>query len=83
MKAIRYTAPALKQLRKIPSADAKRIVAKVEQLASNPSALANQVKKLQGVDAMRLRVGDYRIIYTDDGLILLVLKLGQRGSVYD
>jgi mRNA interferase RelE/StbE len=82
MKAIRYTAPALKQLRKIPTADAKRIVAKVEQLAKAPATLANQVKKLQGVDAMRLRVGDYRVIFTDDGLVLLVLKVGQRGSVY-
>lgn len=83
MKTIRYTAPAQKQLRKLPSVDAKRIVAKVAQLASNPAALANQVKKLQGIDAMRLRVGDYRVIYTDDGTILMVLKVGQRGSVYD
>nr|WP_298689544.1 type II toxin-antitoxin system RelE/ParE family toxin [uncultured Dongia sp.] len=83
MKAIRYSTPALKQLRKIPAADAKRIVAKVEQLVSGPAALANQVKKLQGVDAMRLRVGNYRVIYTDVGLVLLVLKVRRRGSVYE
>jgi mRNA interferase RelE/StbE len=83
MKEVRYAALALKQLRKLPTADAKRILAKVDLLATNPAALTNQIKKLQGVDALRLRVGDYRVIYTDDGVVLLVIKVGQRGGVYD
>jgi mRNA interferase RelE/StbE len=42
------------------------------------------VKKLEGEkDLYRLRVGDYRIIYTirDRELIVLVLKVGHRREV--
>jgi mRNA interferase RelE/StbE len=83
MRTIRYTDPALKQLRAMGSVMAKRIMAKMDQLAADPSALANQVIRLQGSDALRLRAADYRVIFTDDGLVLLVLKIGHRSDVYD
>lgn len=40
--------------------------------------------KLSGQDAYRVRVGDYRIIYTieDDKLIVLVIDVGHRRDVY-
>jgi mRNA-degrading endonuclease RelE of RelBE toxin-antitoxin system len=31
---------------------------------------------------MRLRVGDWRVIYTADLVVLLVLKVAPRGSAY-
>ena len=43
------------------------------------------VKKLSGtIDDYRLRVGDYRIIYTikNDELIILITKVANRGQVY-
>lgn len=83
MKDVRCTAKALKQLRSIPSPVAKRIREKVLQLAADPAAQANNVKRLQGSEAYRLRVGDYRVIFTDDGLILTVTKIGPRGDVYE
>jgi mRNA interferase RelE/StbE len=58
------------------------IGAKLAQLATDPTSLANQIKRLQGARSLRLRVGDYRIIFTDDGLILEILKVGSRGSIY-
>jgi mRNA interferase RelE/StbE len=83
MRTIRYTDPALKQLRAIGSVMAKRIMAKMDQLAADPTALTNQVIRLQGSDALRFRVGAYRVVFTDDGLVLLVLKVGHRSDVYD
>jgi mRNA interferase RelE/StbE len=40
--------------------------------------------KMQGEDAYRVRVGDYRIIYTiqDEKLIVLVVDVGHRRDVY-
>jgi len=58
------------------------IEAKLDLLATEPAALANQIKRLKGVSALRLRVGDYRIVFTDDGLVLDILKVGTRGGIY-
>ena len=43
-------------------------------------------KKLEGKRSYyRIRVGDYRVIYTiNDGILrVLVVEVGHRGSVYD
>ena len=39
---------------------------------------------MQDVDAFRVRIGDYRVIYeiNDDELDLIVIKIGARGDVY-
>lgn len=62
----------------------RRIRLKVDLLASDPGSLANNVKALKGgAGLMRLRVGDWRVIYTEDLIVLLVLKIAARGSAYD
>jgi len=43
------------------------------------------VKKIKGYkDLFRLRVGDYRVIFTinDKDLIIIVLTIGNRGEIY-
>jgi len=83
MKAINYTRAAQKQLRNIDVQAARLIRTKIEQYAADPKSLANQVKALKGVDALRLRVGDYRVIFTEDGVVLLVLRIGHRRDIYE
>ena len=56
-------------------------MAKVEQFAADPASLANNVKALSGREAIRLRVGDWRVIM-EDGVVLAVLEIGPRGGVY-
>ena len=81
---IRYSKTALKALTKLPSNTAQLIRGKIRQYAADPTSLANNVKKLQGrEDEYRLRVGDWRVIFTQDGVIMNVLKVGSRGSVYE
>lgn len=72
----------VKQLKKVDNKQAKRILVKIQQLADNPMPLAS--KQLKGVEARRLRIGDYRVIYkVEDGqLIVLVLAVGHRKDVY-
>lgn len=82
MKVI-YTSTALKQLSGIARKPAQLILAKVDQYAADPASLANQVKKLKGTNTLRLRVGSYRVIFTEDGVVLMVLKAGHRSDIYD
>jgi mRNA interferase RelE/StbE len=83
MKAISYTRQALKALRRMPADMAQRIITKIEQYAEEPESQANNVKALKGREGIRLRVGDWRIIMNDDGVVLAVLEIGPRGSVYE
>lgn len=75
--------PALKQLRALPRETARRIAAKIDSSASDPRP--HGVEKLEGTDDQyRVRVSDFRIIYTiqDKRLLVLVLRIGDRKDVY-
>jgi mRNA interferase RelE/StbE len=32
---------------------------------------------------MRLRVGDWRVVFTEDGHVLAVIRIAPRGGVYE
>lgn len=66
----------------MPENTSKLIRAKVEQYAADPASLANNVKALRGRTGVRLQVGDWRVIM-DDGIVLAVLEIGPRDSVYE
>ena len=67
----------------MPADTAQRIIAKIEQYAEKPGSQANNVTALKGREGIRLRVGDWRVIMNDDGVVLAVLEIGPRGSVYE
>jgi mRNA interferase RelE/StbE len=83
VRRVTFTSTASRQLAKLDRTQAKRIMGKLDRYAADPASLANQVKALSGSEALRLRVGDYRVIFTDSGLVLLILKVGHRREVYD
>jgi mRNA interferase RelE/StbE len=84
MKNISYSRDAIKSLTRMPANTAKLIRSKIEQYAANPASLANNVKALKGAPGIyRLRVGDWRIVFNEDGQVLSVIKIAARGSVYD
>ncbi len=82
---VEYSKEALKTLRRLARNVALNIQQKVGQLAADPQSMAANIKKLQGREGYRLRVGDYRVIYTLDGekLVIVVLQIGSRGDIYD
>jgi len=82
MKTVAYTKGALKTLRGMPANVATLVTSKIDQYASHPSVLANQVTKLQGRSGYRLRVGDWRVIFTEDGTAVSIVTIGPRGSIY-
>lgn len=73
-----------KRLAGLPLNWQKRIVDKIREIAKDPYAPNNNLKKLQGRSGYRLRVGDWRIIYElqNDILVMLVLEIDSRGGIY-
>ena len=64
----------------LPANEKRRIVSAIELLPNG-----EDIKKLKGYsDLLRLRVGDYRIIYSIDNgqLIIYVIDIGNRGEIY-
>jgi mRNA interferase RelE/StbE len=83
MKPVVYLKSAAKELMKLNAAERERVGAKIKQYAAEPETLANQIKTLKGVAALRLRVGDYRMIFRNEPDRIVILKLGHRRDVYD
>jgi len=71
-----------KDLKPIPKADVKRILARINALAFDPRAKG--CEKLSGQERYRVRQGVYRIIYeiVDDTLVITVVKIGHRREIY-
>jgi mRNA interferase RelE/StbE len=81
--AVELSKRAAKELRKLDRPVQARIVAALALLGENPRPAT--VKALVGSPGyLRVRVGDYRIVYTinEGKLLVLVLALGHRGAIY-
>jgi len=77
------TKSAQKDIRKLPKPEINRIDKKIKSLRIIPRPFG--CEKLKGSkSSYRIRVGDYRIIYTiyDKKLIISVIKVGHRRDIY-
>lgn len=74
---------AARALRKLDPGVRQRIRGVIALLANDPRPPS--ARALQGRPGLRVRVGDYRVIYTvaDDVLLVVVVTLGHRREVYD
>ena len=82
MKTVRYSVDALRGLRRHGNV-AVRLRKAIETYAAGEGAHANNVTRLVGSNANRLRVGDWRIIFEETTGEIIVTKLGPRGDVYE
>ncbi len=73
---------AEKELDALPAPIRERIVRKLLKLEADPRLPGT--KKLQGEDAYRLRIGDYRVLYTieDQARIITIFAIDHRSEVY-
>ena len=72
-----------KELHALPSQVLRDIASKIDSLAFNPRPFG--YKKLQGSDGeYRVRVGDYRIVYSvqDRILVVRILRVQHRKNAY-
>ncbi|MDV2983186.1 UNVERIFIED_CONTAM: type II toxin-antitoxin system RelE/ParE family toxin [Methylobacteriaceae bacterium AG10] len=78
-----FTRVAARSLSRMPRNTEELIRGKLRQLADDPSALANNVKALKGgEERYRLRVGDWRVLFTIEADRIIVHTVGPRGSIY-
>jgi mRNA interferase RelE/StbE len=73
---------AAKDLEALPVKDRRRVVRRIQGLASEPRPAG--CEKLSGQEKFRLRQGDYRILYSvdDPEAEVTVVKIGHRRDVY-
>lgn len=80
---IEVKASAAKELAKLDRNVATTIAGVIAALAENPRPHGSS--KLVGSDRMRVRVGDYRVLYVieDEVVTVTVIRVGHRRDVYE
>lgn len=81
--SIEFTNAAKRQFDKLPTSAKRRMAEVIDHLSDDPRP--DGVVKLSGEEGIyRVRLGDYRIVYSieDDRLRILILKTGHRREVY-
>lgn len=73
---------AVKEIDRLSRNDLRSVRTKIESLAENPRPFDCQ--KLSSQERYRVRVGDYRILYSieDDVLIVFIVKVAHRREAY-
>jgi mRNA interferase RelE/StbE len=80
---VEFRPAARKMLRNVVARDRARILKAIEALADDPYPHGRE--KLSGQEGLwRIRVGDYRVIYTvvQKRLLVVVVMIGHRREVY-
>lgn len=80
---IKFEPAARRALKSLDKPIQKRVLKALTTLAANPTTAAN-VKALQNLPAFRLRVGDWRVIYTleNEILTILIIRIAHRRDAY-
>ncbi len=81
--ALQFRSSSVRQLGKLPQEVQRRIRTATEALRDDPRP--HGAIKLAGADdRWRIRIGDYRVIYTiaDGILVVVVVEIGHRRDIY-
>jgi len=79
MKVVSYVASARRDLRKLPSSLGDQLKAKLHRYAETG---AGGTKALIGEPGVRLRLGDYRVIFIETENEIIVRAIRHRREVY-
>jgi mRNA interferase RelE/StbE len=84
VKQVVYSREASRFLGRAPVNLRRLIQLKCEAYAANPDSLRNNVKALKGMPgSLRLRIGDWRVVFKEDRQTITVIRIAPRGSAYD
>ncbi len=81
MYDVKWDEKAIEKLGKLEPYVSQRIIKKVKELSLDP--FLKDIKRLGGSNGFRLRVGDYRVIFSINENIIEILKVGHRKNIYD
>jgi mRNA interferase RelE/StbE len=78
-----YTPQAPRDLQRLSPDVARRIVAKIQELETDPGPRGDTVKRIQGspLPLYRLRIGDYRTAFRIDGKTVVILRIIHRSDL--
>lgn len=78
-----FTSGARKDIKKLSSEVATRIIKKLNFFVSttDPLAHADHLTNYE-LGSYRFRIGDYRVIFDLDGEKIVILKIGHRREIY-
>jgi mRNA interferase RelE/StbE len=81
VKQVKWNQSAAEDLAKLDKSTARRIMQAIGRLAQGGSV---DIKKLHGIDppVFRLRVGDYRVRFRQDGGIIRIVRVLNRREAY-
>ena len=68
----------------MPNNIEQTVIKKIRRIATDPFAPNNNIKALRGNDVLRLRIGDWRVLYALDSEseTITVIKILPRGHAY-
>jgi len=79
---VEWTEGAIKDLEKLDKAVAQRILRRVDWFSSNFEKLALEPLSGEFKGAFKLRIGDWRAVYTVGGKSITVQFIGNRKDIY-
>jgi len=82
---VRFRRSARKEFLDLPVRIQDKIVEALSFLSENPYTDLLRIKKPRGPEKLyRIRIADYRLVYTVESseLIVIVVKIGHRGEIY-
>lgn len=81
---IEWTAPAARELRKLDRSVQRRVARAVTALGLDPRPPGSKALVGHPAGVMRIRVGDYRVVYEieDDRVVVTVVRVAHRREVY-
>jgi mRNA interferase RelE/StbE len=80
MKPIVFTPAGTRQWIKLAAQVRERIDARLTEFAASGKG---DVKRLKGRAGSRLRVGDWRVIFYEEGGSIIIVAVGHRREIYD
>jgi len=82
---IEFAKSACKEFQKLPNTIQKRIIKTLDILKTDPFNEILKIRKLRGRENLfRIRVGDYRIIYSvESSEMLFIFRIRHRKDVYE
>ena len=80
MRPIAFTAASARQWAKLSPDARSRIDKRLVEFATTGHG---DIKRLKGRDGVRLRVGDWRVIFYEDRGTIVVAAVGHQREIYD
>jgi len=77
-----WTEGAIKDLEKIDKLTARRILRRIAWLASNFEKVSAEPLGGEFKGMLKLRIGDWRAVYSVEGKTIVIQFIGHRGEIY-